>query len=185
MEQNREGNLMSIVEKARLFAIKHHANQKYGELPYEYHLTKVYNKLAENDAGDTLGEYVMAAGWLHDVLEDTPVTFDEIFREFGRVIARLVYACTDEKGCSEKPNRAERHKHTYPKLKAAGREAIAVKLADRIANVEHSLKLNHSMFKKYQQEYPEFKAMLRMPGELKKLWAELDVLMATTIESEK
>lgn len=172
---------MSILEKARLFAIKAHANQKYGDLPYEYHLAMVFNKLVENDAGDVLGEAVLAAGWLHDTLEDTPVTFDDMFREFGRHVARIVFACTDEEG----KNRKERHQRTYPKLKAAGREAIAVKLADRISNVQHSLKCNHGMFKMYKKEYPEFKEALHLAGELKKLWAELDVLMATEIEPEK
>ncbi len=170
--------MSSSIEKARLFAIKAHANQKYGDLPYEYHLSKVAEKLAENAEGDTLGEAVLVAGWLHDVIEDTPITFDNLFREFGRHVARIVFACSDEPG----KNRRERHERTYPKLKAAGREAIAVKLADRIANVEHSLKHNHSMFKMYKKEYPEFKDALHLAGELKKMWAELDVLMASEIE---
>ena len=178
---------MSIIEKAKLFAIKAHNDQKYGELPYSYHLERVYeniDRLYPTRRGDLIEaseEAVFIAAWLHDTLEDTDTTFDQLFQEFGRVVARLVFACTDEPG----KNRKERHERTYPKLKAAGRDAIAVKLADRLANIQHSLKHNHGMFQMYQREYPDFKAALHLAGELKEMWAELDVLMATKIEPPK
>jgi (p)ppGpp synthase/HD superfamily hydrolase len=171
---------MSVVEKARLFAIKAHGDQKYGEHPYIYHLESVAAVLIEHELdGDQ--EAVLVSGWLHDVIEDTGTTFEQVFEEFGRVVARIVFACTDEPG----KNRRERHERTYPKLKAAGREAIAVKLADRIANVRHSAQHNHGMLKMYQREYAEFKKALHLPGELKGLWASLDCLMAQEVEPPK
>lgn len=171
-----------IVVKARLFALKAHKDQKYGEFPYSKHLEDVVNTLSTYYPEDTLSETVLAAAWLHDTIEDTEFTFKQIFEEFGRNIARIVFACTDEPGA----NRKERHARTYPKLMAAGREAIAVKLADRISNINHSLKHNHSMFEMYQKEYPDFKKALHLPGELKAMWATLDMLMEYhRIESPK
>lgn len=172
---------MSTIEKARLFAIKAHGEQKYGEFPYSKHLDDVQKILEEYSQEGELDEAVLTAAYLHDTIEDTPIKFGLIFEEFGRVVARLVYACTNERGY----NRKERHERTYPKLMAAGRDAIAIKLADRIANTEHSLKYNHDMFLMYQREYESFKRSLHLPGELKKLWARLDVLMETHIEPPK
>ncbi len=173
-----------IVEKARQFAIKAHGDQKYGDHPYEKHLQDVVDVLDKHflkkSDSDGIGSdtMIIAAAWLHDTLEDTDITFEQMFNEFGRYVVRIVFACTDEPG----KNRRERHERTYPKLMAAGREAIAVKLADRIANVQHSVKNNHNMFKMYLKEYPDFKKALHLPGELKEMWAVLDVLMATQIE---
>lgn len=161
---------MSTIDKAKLFAVQAHKGQKYGEFPYMHHLAEVFNVLRDHSIED---EAVLTAAWLHDTIEDTDTTFKKVFEEFGRVVARIVFACTDEPGA----NRKERHERTYPKLMAAGRDAIAVKLADRIANVQHSLKHNHGMFQMYQREYFEFKNSLHLPGELKDLWATLDVLM--------
>ncbi len=170
---------MSTIEKAKQFAVKAHKDQKYGEFPYSHHLEQVQRNL--NIYATKIGDAEHTAAWLHDTLEDTDTTFEQLYSEFGRVVARLVFACTDEPGA----NRKERHERTYPKLKAAGRSAIAIKLADRISNVEHSLNYNHDMFKMYQKEYGEFKKALHIPGELKDMWAHLDVLMDRNIEPPK
>lgn len=67
----------SIVEQARVFAIDRHGDQQYGQdLPYAWHLSKV------TDLATRLGysESVQAAGWLHDTVEDTDTSLDEICR---------------------------------------------------------------------------------------------------------
>ena len=179
---------MSIVEQAKQFAIKHHGDQRYGKgedsLPYAYHLEKVFDVIWEFQdlfpgPSPTLS-HLMAASFLHDILEDTPVTFEEIFSEFGRNIARLVFAVTNEPG----KNRHERHERTYPKLRAAGREALALKLSDRIANVRHSVQHNHNILGMYKKEYKDFRAYLKIPGELKTMWAELDRLHNHFVENQ-
>lgn len=86
-----DNNQVSIVEKARVFAIKRHGDQKYGNnLPYEWHLEKVAI-LAKN-----LGysEQIQAAAWLHDVVEDTLTSLDEIRTLFGDTIAEIVDSVT-------------------------------------------------------------------------------------------
>ena len=173
---------MNTVDKARIFAIKAHTGQQYGAFEYHKHLEDVVCVLKELlITSKEPGEAMLTAAWLHDTIEDTSTTFQELFTEFGRNVARIVLACTDEPG----KNRKERHERTYPKLMAAGREAIAVKLADRIANVRHSLQYNHGRFSMYQKEYEAFKTALHLPGELKEMWATLDVLMQRAIEPEK
>lgn len=163
-----------IVEKAKLFAEVAHGDQRYGDFPYTKHLQDVVNVLEEFEDDP----YVLAAGWMHDTIEDTAIDFTAVFNEFGRVVARLVYAVSNEPG----KNRKERHERTYPKMIAAGRNAIAIKLADRIANTENCMKFNHHLFKMYEREYPGFKKTLQIPGELKFLWARLDVLMEHKVE---
>jgi len=151
-------------DKAKEFAIAAHGDQqKYGKHPYSKHLQDVVS--CSQRFG--LSESIQTAAWLHDVVEDTPVTVDEIREEFGEEIAKLVDAVTDEPGS----NRKERHQKTYPKTRNAGADAIALKLCDRIANVEAVGKM-----KMYRKEYPEFRRMLYRKGELEELWNHLDDL---------
>lgn len=182
---------MSIVEQAKQFAIKHHGDQKYGKddspVPYSYHLQMAHDVVveflwasddwSEENTSDEI--YALrAAAWLHDVIEDTPVTFELVFNEFGRNISRLVWAVTnmEEDYDGNRCNRKKKAYYTWPKIRAAGREALALKLADRIANVRHSVQHNHSMVGMYKKEYKKFREYLRIPGELKAMWAELDKL---------
>ena len=79
--------LPSIVERARDFAIDRHGDQKYnGTLPYRWHIGKVAELAKE------LGysEPVQAAAWLHDTIERTNTSFDEIEKIFGYEIAVMV-----------------------------------------------------------------------------------------------
>ena len=76
-----------LVAQARTFAVERHGDQKYGNnLPYEWHLEKVAS-LAKR-----LGypEEIQAAAWLHDVVEDTPTSLEEIRSLFGDTIAEIV-----------------------------------------------------------------------------------------------
>lgn len=91
-----------IVQKAKLLALRAHKDQKYGEFPYSKHLEDVVTTLSTYYPEDSLSETVLAAAWLHDTIEDTGWTFQAIFEEFGRHIARIVFACTDEPGANRK-----------------------------------------------------------------------------------
>jgi (p)ppGpp synthase/HD superfamily hydrolase len=73
-------------ERARAFAIAAHGNQRYGEQPYEVHLAAVRQVLFDFGHG---GELAIAA-WLHDTVEDTDVTVEQIELEFGSAVAALV-----------------------------------------------------------------------------------------------
>lgn len=80
---------LAFVEKAYKFANQAHAEQKRASgQPYIVHPTQVAGTLA------TLGldPDTVAAGFLHDTVEDTPITNDDIKKEFGEDVALLLMA---------------------------------------------------------------------------------------------
>lgn len=160
---------MNIADAAKEFAIAQHGAQKYGEHPYSYHLAQVSQVLVEfGYAGD---EAIAAAGWLHDTLEDTPTTYEMLVSEFGKETADIVWAVTSEPG----QNRVDRFRKTALKIQS-NKKALAVKLADRIANTEASLQSNPKLYKMYVKEFPIFKELLYNPQdvELMPLWNRLE-----------
>lgn len=123
----------ALVARARHFACSAHRGvgqlRKYTGQPYEVHLQRV----AEIVAGVTDDPETLAAAWLHDVVEDTPTTIEEVERVFGRGVRELVDALTDVSQPSE-GNRAFRKEVDRAHLAAAPARAQTVKLADLIDN---------------------------------------------------
>jgi Guanosine polyphosphate pyrophosphohydrolases/synthetases len=160
---------MNVADKAKEFAITKHGAQKYGEHPYSYHLAQVSQVLSELGYGGD--EAIAAAGWLHDVLEDTPTIYEMLVSEFGNEVADIVFAVTSEPG----ENRAERFRKTAPKIQS-NKKALIVKLADRIANTEASLQSNPKLYKMYLKEFPLFKVLLynQQDIELIPMWNRLE-----------
>jgi (p)ppGpp synthase/HD superfamily hydrolase len=106
-----------------------HATRRYGDSPYTVHLAHVENTLTRFGFTDP---YLLAAAWLHDAVEDkTGVTLDDINIKAGLTVALLVEAVTDGEG----QNREDRKVESYRRMRGRA-EAIPLKLADRIANVE-------------------------------------------------
>jgi (p)ppGpp synthase/HD superfamily hydrolase len=95
-------------QEARSFAIASHAEQKYGDHPYSFHLDEVAALAAP------FGEEAVVIAYLHDTVEDTGATIEEIEDRFGTAIAACVSLLTDEPGA----NRKERKAKTYAKLAA-------------------------------------------------------------------
>jgi guanosine-3',5'-bis(diphosphate) 3'-pyrophosphohydrolase len=159
---------MNIAQKAKEFAIAKHGTQKYGEHPYSYHLDRVSQVLTE--FGYATDESIVAAGWLHDTLEDTETTYTELVSEFGHEISDIVFAVTNESG----KNRGDRFRKTALKIQS-NKKALIVKLADRIANTEASLQSNPKLYKMYLKEFPVFKELLYNPQdvELMPMWNRL------------
>ena len=157
------------IKDVKAFALKAHETQRYGDKPYEVHLRQVVNILDEEGYSDNL--ILMAAAWLHDVVEDTDVSANEIENKFGFEVRDIVHRVSDEPGESRK----ERKLNTYPKIKGH-QEATIIKLCDRIANVEASKDVPKKL-KMYFEEYPEFKSHLYQPGIADSLWARLDKLL--------
>ena len=156
-----------LVPRAAKFAIQRHGAQMYGKVhPYGLHLAHVEEVLLRFDHYDP---DLLAAAWLHDVLEDTQTKYSELHVLFGKTVAELVYAVTNEPG----PNRAARHLLTYPKIRCYP-GATTLKLADRIANTEFSIM--QPMFSMYKKEYEGLIEALYVEGENSKMWAHLDEL---------
>lgn len=129
---------MTLPDRAREFTIDAHDEQKrkYTGLPYVTHCEAVVAILREAGVKD---EITLAAAFLHDVLEDTPVTFNELVRKFGEEVAGLVSALTDYGPGAG--NRAARKRMDRERLARSSAAAQTIKVADLIDNtgsiVEH------------------------------------------------
>ena len=155
---------------ARFFAATKHGSQQYAfGLPYSHHLYAVENIIRLFvEPSHPFFQELLEAAWLHDVVEDTPTKLKEISEMFGDRVAELVGAVTNEPG----PSRKVRHALTYPKIRRF-QEAVILKLADRIANVQQGGKLTEM----YAKEYEDFRWALYTPGEADKMWSHLDGLL--------
>jgi (p)ppGpp synthase/HD superfamily hydrolase len=120
---------MDIVQPARLFAAEKHFNQrrKYSDAPYTEHLHNVVDLL---EAYGHKQPHVLAAAWLHDTVEDTDATMQEIMETFGLEVAELVYWLTD----AEQGNRKSRMQMSAWRLGLAPWDAKMIKLADIVDN---------------------------------------------------
>lgn len=173
---------MKTEDDAIQFAIKAHGDQKYGDVAYVEHLKDVraaVERFRDSIPAETF-EIIAYAAWLHDTIEDTPVEFDDVVEMFGLEIADCVWAVTDEPA----PNRRQRAAKTLPKIKAHP-FAIYLKLCDRIANVEATIRdRNKRLFKMYSGEYEMFRGALSDPHVAAPLWSHLDRLMSTGISAD-
>ena len=167
----------NLINFARGFAIGAHGDQKYGAgMPYYKHLDDVYAVLGKFGFTPLTHPVLCAAAYLHDVLEDTPTTPEYLKALFGDDVLTLVQAVTNEPG----ENRKARHEKTYPKIRKAGWWAMALKLADRIANVEASLAdTTGGKIGMYRKEHEGFKRALYTPTNevLDSMWNHLNNLM--------
>ena len=90
MTKNSDAGRQSMARRALQFATQAHRRidqrRKYSRQPYEVHLRAV----ADIVASVTDDPEMIAAAWLHDSVEDTPATLEDIGREFGTGVAALV-----------------------------------------------------------------------------------------------
>ncbi|MBP9805720.1 MAG: bifunctional (p)ppGpp synthetase/guanosine-3',5'-bis(diphosphate) 3'-pyrophosphohydrolase [Candidatus Accumulibacter sp.] len=163
-----------MLDAARSFALNAHGGQKYGDRPYAFHLEAVVSLLS------SYGSEAQVIGYLHDVVEDTEVTEDDIRRLFGPRIAECVSLLTDSPGAS----RAERKAATYARLATVGGHAelaLVVKAADRLANVRSCVAdQKHGLWEVYRQEHPGFRRAAYRVCLCEPLWVELDALLETS-----
>lgn len=179
--------MQSVQEKvmhARAFAICAHGGQKYGDKPYVVHLDAVA-EIVRSVVEDTENAWIEIVAYLHDVVEDTEVTVEQIRNEFdlpyNTAVSQAVSYLTDEPG----QNRKERKRKTYAKLKALSGPyeyvPCLVKLADRLANVRECVaQQNKDLLKMYQKEHALFREAVYRPGLAPELMVELDDLLETT-----
>ena len=124
--------IMDLKEKAKLFAINAHMGQirkSEPDKPMIIHPISV-GMLLEEYGYD---ESVVAAGYLHDVVEDTKYTIEDIKREFGNEVANLVMGASEpDKSLSWE----ERKAHTIEETKKLPLKNKSVICADKINNLE-------------------------------------------------
>ncbi len=124
---------LELISKAFSFSEEAHSNNKRlsGE-PYFIHASETAKILAEYG----MGASTISSGLLHDVIEDTPVTSEELGKEFGEEILFLVEGVT--KLGKLKYHGTDRHNESMRKLFVAMSQDIRIlmiKLADRLHNI--------------------------------------------------
>lgn len=129
---NISENGMLLIARAADFAAQKHVTQRRkgaAQEPYINHLAEVALLLTQATNGEDAE--VVAAGWLHDTLEDTETEREELEVIFGQHIASLVAEVTDNKSLP-KAERKRLQIETAPKKSP---QAKLVKLADKTSNL--------------------------------------------------
>ena len=125
-------NALGLVLKASQFAAEKHRNQRRKDAeasPYINHPIALANVLANE--GNVTDPIVLCAALLHDTIEDTNTTAEELAAIFGQRITDVVLEVTDDKGLEKavrKQLQIEHARHASPQAKL-------VKLADKICNL--------------------------------------------------
>ena len=121
-----------LIEKALAFATekhKNHTRQDKEKSPYIVHPIAVRHILS--DVGGVEDPEVLAAALLHDTIEDTETTVDELIDNFGERVCSLVQEVTDDKTLP----RLQRKQRQIDHAKEISEGAALIKLGDKISNV--------------------------------------------------
>lgn len=142
---------MNLIQTAQDLAINAHESighlRKYTCDPYWYHCAEVADILAKVGCD----EEVIAAGWLHDTLEDTDLTAKEIQDKCGAQVLNLVREVTDVSK-PEDGNRAVRKAKDRNHVAKASSDGKTIKLADLISNTSSIVMYDPGFAKIYMQE---------------------------------
>jgi (p)ppGpp synthase/HD superfamily hydrolase len=128
-------DLVLLTRAADYAARQHIAQRRKGERaePYINHLTEVAALLAEATGGDDV--VLLMGGLLHDTLEDTDATYEDLVERFGPEVAALVAEVTDDKSLPKE----ERKRLQIEKTAGKSRRAKLLKLADKTSNLRSLL----------------------------------------------
>ncbi len=176
---------ISMLEKAYSIAFEAHKDQKRrsGE-PYIIHPVSVAIVLAELE----LDKETIIAGILHDVVEDTVLTLEEITDEFGEEVALLVDGVTKLTQLSYSKDKAEIQAENLRKMflaMAKDIRVILIKLADRLHNMR-TLEYQSSIKQKEKaRETMDIYAPIADRLGISKIKIELDDLSLMYLEPEK
>jgi (p)ppGpp synthase/HD superfamily hydrolase len=123
--------LVRLTQAVDYAARQHIAQRRKGERaePYINHLTEVAALLAEATDGEDV--VLLMGGLLHDTLEDTDATYEDLVDRFGPEVAALVAEVTDDKSLPKE----ERKRLQIEKTAAKSRRARLLKLADKTSNL--------------------------------------------------
>ena len=142
--------MIDITKKALNFAtIKHEGQKRKGANPVDYinhpiAVAQLVNKYLKKE-----NKTLIAVAYLHDTLEDTNTTYEELLTIFGKRIANLVVELTSNKIECKKLGKA---KYLSLKLNNMSNSALIVKLCDRLSNVTDLISTNYLFRKKYFNE---------------------------------
>jgi len=127
---------ITLVTRAAHFAAQRHMGQRRkgtAREPYINHLAEVAALLAESlERPDAA---LVAAGWLHDTVEDTEIEREDLVQHFGEDIAELVAEVTDDKSVPK----AERKRLQIETAPHKSPRARMLKIADKTSNIRSLL----------------------------------------------
>lgn len=125
----------TLLDKAITYAVQaHHNTERRGKgFPYIVHPMEAVTIVATI----TPDQELLAAAALHDTVEDTDVSVDELRQVFGDRIAELVYAESDRftEGVSEEDSWHDRKQAAINRLATATRDAKIVAMGDKLSNM--------------------------------------------------
>lgn len=127
-----------------------------GGMPYVEHPKAVAALLDEHG----YGEEVLAAALLHDVVEDSETTLDELRELFGEAVAGMVGVLTDDESLENYRERKAEHRE---RVAAAGEDALAIYAADKLTNVGL---LGRAYAEKGEAVQDEFKVSIDLKAEI-------------------
>ena len=157
-----------MIDSAIEAALRSHGNQprKGTDVPYVVHPVAVGILLAKAGCRDE----IIVAGILHDTLEDTSMTLDDIRGVFGGEVASLVLACSEP---DKSLDWEERKAHTIEFLKTASLEVRTIACADKLHNirtiVEEEKRVGPKIWRRFNRGKAEqewyYKELVRVLGD--------------------
>ena len=129
-------NIQTIYQKTIAFAAEYHGQQKMPNgLPYIVHLSNVAMEvfMAHKQKPDFNLKLAIQLALLHDVLEDTALSFKALKANFDNVVAEGVLALTKDSTLDKK----DQMNDSLSRILDLGREVTIVKLCDRITNLQN------------------------------------------------
>jgi (p)ppGpp synthase/HD superfamily hydrolase len=125
----------SFLDRAIVFAVKAHSNSERRDKGFPYIVHSM--EAMEIVATITPDQEILAAAVLHDTVEDTDVTINDIRKEFGDRVADMVQAESDVdvEGESEEESWSFRKQYAIDHLAAAPRDAKIAALGDKLSNM--------------------------------------------------
>lgn len=142
-----------LIGKALGMAEEAHSGQTRngsGGIAYIHHPVAVAELLAAHG----FGEETVAAALLHDVVEDSEVSVEDIAKRFGQQVADLVAALTEDESIEPFERRKDEHRR---QVEAAGGDALAIYAADKLSNIRV---LRRALAKEGESAGEEFEAPL-------------------------
>ncbi len=137
-----ERSVLELVKSAELFARKKHAGQTQKDgAQYSEHLEAVVSRLKSLGVVD---EEILCAGWLHDTIEDTDASFDELLERFGSRVAVLVSSLSKDTSLPKK----QKEREYIKQLRESSPDAKLVKICDISANLSDLKRYSQSRSKR-------------------------------------
>lgn len=143
--------ILALIEQARVFATEAHASinqrRRFSDEPYIVHPEAVAQLVSEVTDETAL----IAAAWLHDVVEDTPVTLSDLRNQFGDDITQLVYEVSKVSGdiAGDRVLKSALDRDHFAQASPRGK---TIKLADMIDNLKSVVQSAPEFAKSYVPE---------------------------------